>query len=188
MKQTLTLLALAAGCASALPAQAQAQALNMKPGLWELNNQVSSSDPTIQSAMSEMQKQLANMSPQQRQAMQQMMDRNGVQIKLGAGGALQSRMCMTREMIARREFPVQEGECKQDFTPLSANRLKVAFSCTKPRASGEGELTMDSDTSYRARVKIRSEERSGTVDMDVNGKWLGADCGSVRPMNVPKGK
>jgi hypothetical protein len=186
MKQTLTLLALAAACAGALPAGAQT--LNMKPGLWELNNQVSSSDPNIQSAMSEMQKQLANMSPQQRQAMQQMMDRNGVQIKLGAGGALQSRMCMTREMIERKEFPVQEGECTQHFTPVSANRMKVAFSCTKPRASGEGELTMDSDTSYRARVKIRSEERSGTVDMDVNGKWLGADCGSVRPMNVPKGK
>jgi len=187
MKRTLTTLALAAATfAGTLPAGAQT--LNMKPGLWELNNQVSSSDPNIQSAMSEMQKQLANMSPQQRQAMQQMMDRNGVQIKLGAGGALQSRMCMTREMIERREFPVQEGECKQNLTPVSANRMKVAFSCTKPRASGEGELTMDSDTSYRARVKIRSEERSGTVDMDVNGKWLGADCGSVRPMGVPKGK
>lgn len=185
MKRTLTTLTLLACCGAALPAGAQA--LNMKPGLWELNNKVSSSDPQMQSAMTEMQKQLANLSPQQRQAMQQMMDRNGVQIKLGAGGALQSRMCMTRDMIERREFPVQEGACTQTMTPLSANRLKIAFNCTKPRASGEGELTMDSDSSYRAHVKIRSEDR-GTVDMDVDGRWLGADCGSVRPMSLPKGK
>jgi hypothetical protein len=167
---------------------AGAQQLDMKPGLWELNNKVSSADPQIQSAMSEMQKQFANMSPDQRQALQQMMDRNGVQIKIGAGGALQSRMCMTREMIARREFPVQEGNCQQNVTPLSDKRLKVAFSCTKPRASGEGEMTMDSDTSYRARIKVRSDERSGTVDMDVNGKWLGAECGSVKPVGVQKAK
>jgi len=183
MKRILTLLALAAATL-----HAGAQQLDMKPGLWELNNKVSSADPQLQSAMSEMQKQLANMSPDQRQALQQMMDRNGVQINIGSGGALQSRMCMTREMIARREFPVQEGNCRQDVTPLSARRMKVAFSCTKPRASGEGEMTMDSDTSYRARVRIRSEERSGTVDMDVSGKWLGPDCGGVKPVGGQKGK
>jgi hypothetical protein len=195
MKRTLTpfartlalpLAVLACGWTT-LPAAAQAPKLDIRPGLWELNNRVSSPDPQMQSAMTQMQAQLANMSPEQRQSLQQMLDRNGVQIKLGAGGALQSRMCMTPEMIARQELPIQEGNCTQNTTPLSGNRLKIAFSCTKPRTSGEGEMTMDSDTSYRARVKIRSEER-GTVDMDVNGKWLGADCGSVRPTTAPKGK
>lgn len=185
MKHILTTLALLACGATALPAGAQT--LDMKPGLWELNNKVSSADPQMQSAMSEMQKQLANMSPQQRQSLQQMLDRNGVQVQLGAGGALQSRVCMTRDMIERRQFPVQEGNCTQNFTPLSDKRMKIAFSCTKPRASGDGELTMESDTRYRARVQVRSEER-GTVDMDVAGQWLGADCGSVRPMSLPKGK
>jgi len=182
MKHTLTALAL---LACTLPACAQK--LDIRPGLWELTNKVSSADPQMQSAMSEMEKQLANMSPQQRQSLQQMLDRNGVQIQLGAGGALQSRMCMTKEMIARQQFPVQEGDCTQHYTPLSASRMKIAFSCTRPRASGEGEMTLDSDTSYRARVTIRSAER-GTVDMDVAGKWLGADCGGVRPVQVPKGK
>ena len=65
MKRTLTMFALLASAGAALPSAAgAAQTLNMKPGLWELNNRVSSSDPQIQSAMSEMQKQLGNMSPE----------------------------------------------------------------------------------------------------------------------------
>ena len=182
MKHSLSVLALLA-CAGAAGA---AQNLNMKPGLWELNNRVSSSDPQIQSAMSEMQKQLGNMLPQQRQSLQQMMDRNGVQLQIADGGNIHSSVCMTREMIDRKTFPLQGGECSQNVTPLSGNRFKVAFSCTKPRARGEGEISMESDTSYRGRVQITSEERSGSVDMDVTGRWMGADCGGVKPMGSQK--
>lgn len=187
MKPTLTMVALLAGAAFSTGALA-ASTLHMKPGLWELNNRVSSSDPQIQSAMSEMQKQVANMSPQQRESLQQLMDRNGVQLQLGDGSTIRSSVCMTREIIDRKTFPVQGGECSQNVTPLSGNRFKVAFSCTKPRARGEGEIGMDGDTGYRGRVKITSDERSGTVDMDVTGRWVGADCGAVKPMGVPKEK
>lgn len=183
MKPTLTILALlACACSATLPAAAQQ--LDMRPGLWELNNKVSSADPQIQSAMSEMQKQLANMSPQQRQSLQQLMDRNGLQFKLGDGGAIQSTVCMTREMIERKQFPVQQGECTQNVTPLAGKRFRLAFSCTRPRASGTGEIGMDGDSAYRGRVSITSAERSGTVDMDVNGRWLGADCGAVKAMGT----
>jgi hypothetical protein len=176
----------ALGCALALPAGAQ----NMKPGLWELSNKVSSSDSQMQSAMAEMQKQLASMPPEQRKAMQQMMERNGMQMSVGAGGALTSRMCMTKEMIERKEFPVQEGDCKQKVTQAGPNKMKVAFSCTKPAASGEGEMTVDSDTSYRARMHIKGGEGGPqqTVDMDIAGKWLGADCGKLRPISIPQAK
>jgi hypothetical protein len=188
MKKPLAVLsgAIVLACA-ALPAGAQ----TMKPGLWELSNTVSSGDGQMQSAMAEMQKQLASMPPEQRKAMQQMMERNGVQMNIGAGGALTTRMCMTKEMIQRKEFPVHEGDCKQKVTPMGANKMKVAFSCTKPPASGEGEMTLDSDTSYRARMHIRGSEggEQRVMDMDVTGKWLGADCGNLRPMSsIPQAK
>jgi hypothetical protein len=182
--RTLAMLVCACAAVLALPAGAQ----DMKPGLWELNNNVSSPDAQVQAAMSEIQKQLANMSPQQRQGMQQMLERNGVQMNLGSGGALTTRMCMTREMIQRKEFPVQQGDCQQKVTPVSGKRMKVAFSCSKPPASGEGELTLDSDTSYRARMHIKGNDGRNrqSVDMDVSGKWLGADCGSLRPIGGAK--
>jgi hypothetical protein len=186
MKITFALIAL--GGALALPAIAGAQ--TMKPGLWELSNKVSSQDGQLNGAMAEMQKQLASMSPEQRQAMQQMMERNGVQMNIGAGGALTSRMCMTKEMIERKEFPVQEGDCKQKTTPVSANRMKIAFSCTKPPTSGEGEMIVDSDTSYRVKMHVKGTDggQQQTVDMDAAGKWLGADCGKLRPISIPQAK
>jgi len=186
MKSSLAFLAGACALAcAALPAGAQ----TMKPGLWEVSNKVSSQDGQMQSAMAMMQKQLANMSPEQRQSMQQMMERNGVQMNIGAGGALTTRMCMTKEMIQRKEFPVAEGDCKQKVTQQSASRMKIAFNCTRPPASGEGELTLDSDTSYRAQMHIKGANggQQQAVDMDVAGKWLGADCGSLRPVtSIPR--
>jgi hypothetical protein len=172
--------------ATALPAGAQ----TMKPGLWSLSNTMTSSDPQVSQAMAAMQQQMANMSPEQRQQMQKMMRQNGVQLDVGAGGALQTKMCMSREMAERKEFPVQQGDCKQTFTQQSSTRGRIAFSCTKPKVSGEGEVTADSDTSYRAHMKIKSEEqgRNQVVDMDVTGKWLSADCGNIRPIPIPRAK
>jgi hypothetical protein len=171
---------------AALPAGAQ----NIKPGLWSLSSKVTSSDPAVQQAMSAMQQHMANMPPEQRQQMQQMMQQHGVRLDIGADGAMQTKLCMTREMAERKEFPVQQGDCRQTYTQQSPTRGHIAFTCTKPRVSGEGEVTADNDTSYRARLKIKSEEegRNQVVDMDVTGKWLSADCGNIRPIALPRAK
>jgi hypothetical protein len=184
-KNTLALLAAACACA-VLPATAQ----TMKPGLWELSSKISSPDGQMQDLMAEMQKRLAAMPPDQRQQIQKMMEKNGVQLQASAGGALTTRMCMTREMIARREFPVQKGDCKQKVTPVSGNKMKVVFSCSKPALNGEGEMTVDSETSYRATMHTVTTNVDMQQALDVNavGTWVGADCGTLRPMSVPQAR
>ena len=184
-KSIASVLVLACACA-ALPAGAQ----TMKPGLWSMSNKMTSSDPELQQAMSAMQEHMPNMPPEQREQMQKMMQQHGVQVDIGAGGAVQTKVCMTREMAERKEFPVQQGDCKQTFTQQSPTRGHVAFTCTKPPVSGDGEFTADNDKSYRARLKIKSEEegRNQVVDMDVTGNWLSADCGNIRPIAVPHAK
>ena len=181
---TVLLASACAALAAALPAGAQ----TMRPGLWSLTSDMSSSDPQLQQAMSAVQAHMANMTPEQRQQLQGMLQQNGVQLDVGAGGALQTKLCMTREMAERREFPVQQGDCKQTFTQQSSTRGHVAFSCTRPKVSGEGDVTADSDTRYRARVKVRSTEggRDQAVDMNVTGTWLAADCGNLQPRATPR--
>jgi hypothetical protein len=166
-----------------------AGAQTIKPGLWEMSSKISSSDPQVQAGLDGLQQHLANMTPEQRRRMQQLMQQNGLQLDVGPAGAVQSRVCMTREMIARKEFPVQEGDCKQHYKQVSASKGKVAFSCTRPAISGEGEIDVLSDTSYRGRIHVRSAEHGNqSVDTDVSGTWLGADCGSVGPVSVPRAK
>jgi hypothetical protein len=77
------LAALVLGSALALPALAQ----NMKPELWEITNNMTSSDGLMQAKIAEMQKQMASIPPEQRKMMEQMMSKQGVQlsVKDGAG-------------------------------------------------------------------------------------------------------
>lgn len=170
--------ALLGACALAQAADADV----LKPGLWEVTSKFGSADGQVEAAMAGAREHLANMSPEQRQAMQQMLERNGLQLDLGAGGTLRTRMCMTREMIARRELPVQEGNCTQKVSDESRTHLKVAVNCTKPRASGEGDVFIDSDTRYRARLNFRGEQtQNRTVTSDAVATWVAADCGNVKP-------
>lgn len=184
MKHRLALLAmLACGGAATLPALAQ----DLKPGLWEMSSTISSADPQVQSALAAVQQHLANMSPEQRGGLERMMRQNGVQADLGQNGNLRTRVCMTREMIERKEFPVQQGDCRQTYTRLAADKGRIAFTCSKPRISGAGEITMASDTSYQAHVHVDSQESGKqSLDTDVNGRWLAADCGTLRPAPLPK--
>ncbi|WP_051971354.1 DUF3617 domain-containing protein [Massilia sp. 9096] len=175
--RTTLIALLASSTALALPAFAQ----DMKPGLWEQTNNATYSDGKVQANMSDIQKMIANLSPEQRQHVQQMMQQNGVQMDL-ANGAMSSKLCITREMIERKQLPIQEGDCRTQMTPAGDNRLQVSFTCTRPHASGEGEMTVDSPTTYRAQMRIHNQDQPNqVVNMDVAGRWLGADCGSVRP-------
>ncbi len=162
---------------------AQAEETQLKPGLWELQNKMTSTNPELKAAAAEMQKQLASMPPAQRKMMEDMMAKQGV--KMGSGGPFEMavNICLTQEMIEKNSVPVQEGNCKTIPQKRTGNVVKMAFSCTNPASSGEGQYTVVSPKAYTMKMTIRSaiEGRTQTMNMDANGKWLAADCGDVKP-------
>jgi hypothetical protein len=171
--------AVTAFAAAALPALAQ----TMKPGLWEINNKMSGGQ--MDQAMAEMQKQMAQMPPDQRKQMEAMMAQRGMQMAPGAGG-MSVRMCMTKEMVERNEVPTRDG-CTTTKNQRSGNTMKIAFSCANPPSSGEGDFTFTGD-GYTSHMTIKTtvQGKPETMVMDAKGKWLGADCGSIKPVAVPK--
>jgi hypothetical protein len=184
MTRTFLAGAILLGCA--LPALAQ----SIKPGLWDLSSQFSSPDKQVQATMNAAQEHLAKMSPEQRAQMQQMLRQNGVQLDLGNNGAIRTKVCMTREMAERNEFPVQQGDCTQKFTRQAGGNGTLAFSCTKPKITGQGTVTRISDTSYRAQMRVTSAEQGKpqVVDTNVTGNWVGADCGGLKPLGSAAAK
>jgi Protein of unknown function (DUF3617) len=178
-------------CVSALMAcSAGAMAQSTKPGLWEIQNKMAG-NPEMDQAMAEMQQQLASMPPAQRKQMEQMMAAQG--LKLGQGGGVTLQVCITPEMAARQEVPVQkEGDCTTSIQSRSGNTMKVAFSCKNPPSSGEGTYVFRGDTGYDMKMLVKTVEggKPRTTTMEGSGRWLGADCGSVRPIMAPapKGK
>jgi hypothetical protein len=175
-------LAAAVLAAACLPAGAQ----SLKPGLWEINNKMKGSAEMDQ-AMAQMQQQLASMSSEQRQQMEAMMSQRGVRMAPSAGGGMTIQTCMTKEMADRNDVPMQDG-CTMTRQQRSGNTMKMAFNCTKPPSSGEGEFTFMGSEAYRSHMVLKTvaKGKAETMEMDAAGKWLGADCGSVKPPMVPK--
>lgn len=180
--------ALAAAVAiGALPAAAQ----SLKPGLWEVTNKMQGGSGQMQNAMSEMQKQMASMPPDQRKMMQEQMAKSGVKMgAAGPAGGMSVKVCMTREMAEKNEVPAQQGDCKTTSQSRSGNTMKMAFACTNPASSGEGQVTFNGPEAYSSKMSVSTQVngKAEKVNMEGNGKWLAADCGNIKPLaqQVPK--
>jgi hypothetical protein len=163
-----------------------ATAQSLKPGLWEINNKMSGGSGTAEKALTEAQKQLANMPPDQRKMMENMMANQGVGIN--AGGAMTAKVCMTQEMIDHNEVPTQQGDCKQTTSPRTGNTMKFSFVCTRPPASGEGQVTFVSPEAYTLKMTLNTmaSGKPETMNMDATGRFVSTACGNIKPMSLPK--
>ena len=159
-------------------------AQTMKPGLWEITNHMQGA---AGGQMAELQKQMAAMPPEQRKMMQDMMAKQGVQMGAGGAGGMSVKMCLTPDMVERNEVaPKQQGDCTHTTSPRVGGTMKYSFKCTKPVSSGQGEVIFSSPEAYSMKMSMTSAERS--MDMQATGKWLGANCGDIKPIQVPKAK
>ena len=162
-----------------------AAAQTLKPGLWEINNKISSSSGEMGKAMAEAQKDLAGMAPEQRKMMQDMMAKQGV----GTGAAATVvKMCMTPEMAQRNEVATQQGDCKHTTTPRVGNSMKFSFVCAKPPSSGEGLITFVSAEAYTMKMTLNStaQGKPEKMNMDATARFLSTDCGNIKPLALPK--
>ena len=169
-----------------MPASAQ----TLKPGLWEISQKMKFGSGEMTDAMAAMQEQMAKMSPAQRKQMQDMMAKQGVNIDLGAvssaggPGAPSVKTCLTPEMVARNELPAAQGDCTSTNSPRVGNTMKMAFTCTKPPSRGEGLLTFVGPDAYTMKMTVNTtvNGKVESMGMDGSGKWLGPNCGDVKPL------
>ena len=162
-----------------------AVAQSMKPGLWEITQSTKSGGGQMEKAQAQMQQQMANMTPEQKKQMQDMMAKHGVQMGAAApGGGMSMKTCMTKEMIARNELPAQQGDCRTTKQEKSGNTLKCAMACSNPPSTTEGQVVFTSPEAYTMKMAVRSQAggKSETLNLDSTGKWLSADCGNIKPM------
>lgn len=159
----------------------------LKPGLWEVTHTMG--DGQVDNRISQLQQQMAGMPPEQRKMMEEMMAKQGV--KMGPGGSAAGagmKVCLTREMVERNELPAQQGDCQTTHQSRSGSNMKFGFSCSSPPSRGEGEVTFISPEAYRMKMVVTSQARGGKPEqmkMGGGGKWLGADCGNIKPIMPP---
>jgi hypothetical protein len=166
-------------CSASAFAQSQA------PGLWAVQSKMGG-NPEMEKAMADMQKQMASMPPAQRKQMEAMMGKNSM--GMAPGGGISLKVCITPEMAARAEMPSQtQGSCTHTITSRSASTLKMKYVCTNPQSSGEGTYNFNGDKAYTMKMVMQST-RNGkpeTTTLEGQGQWLAADCGTVKPIQMP---
>ena len=168
---------------TALPCAAQN--MMMKPGLWEIRQQVEMS-PDQQAKMAQAQKALANMPPEQKAMMESMMAKQGVAMNIGSGG-ITIKSCLSKEQAERNTPPVTDAKshCTHDVK-RSGNVIRTHFSCADPAAEGESEVTLTNDGfTSKTRITHQRNGKSETISMTGDARWMGSDCGGLKPMGTP---
>jgi len=172
---------------AAICTAAGAQA-NMKPGLWEVTSKLGG-NPQMDSAMAQMQARVAAMPPEQRKMMEDMLAKQGVTMAPAAGGAMLSKVCISKEMLDRGQMPMQQrGNCASSTSNASASGMDMKFTCTDPQASGQGRVNFRGDSAYDMKMAMETLQQGKPMrtTMEATGKWLGADCGGLKPVTAGK--
>jgi Protein of unknown function (DUF3617) len=151
---------------------AQAPALNVKMGLWEITSvtDIGGQMPGIDTS---------KMTPEQKQRMEAAM--KGM---MGPHSNV-TKTCMTKEKFNKSNFMTGgDGDqtCKQTLSTNTPTTLDANVVCTGERAmSGQMHVEALSPTSFKGTMKSANSERGKTMTllMNMTGKWLAADCGDV---------
>jgi len=167
--------------AALLAAPVCAGAQTMKSGLWHVSSRVEA-DGALGQQMAMAQQQLASLPPEQRRMMESMMSQRGISMG-NSPGAVDSKVCVTKEMVARNEVPSGKSGCRQTVTQSSGNTMKIAYTCSNPPTRGEGRITFTSPEAYTMTMAVKSSANGQEQEMNMttNGKWLSADCGDIKP-------
>ena len=153
---------------------------HVKPGLWEAK--ISALDADGQEMVPPEQAALSRLSPEARARMADAMKARGVSLP-DTNGA--TKVCLTKEMFesGRWQQMASEAGCTTNYSTLSSTSWKWHSSCTTLKSESDGEAVFNSPESYKTKVTTSATVmgKTNTSTRIIQGKWLGADCGDIKP-------
>jgi hypothetical protein len=165
------------GLGAAVITAAVAATLDVKPGLWEVTSQGEASGmPPIPPQA------LAQMSPEQRaQAMAAM---QGAMKRMNQPNV--TRSCITQKMLDRGlDFQHPNNEtCKQTVVSSTSRALDLRVECTgEQKTNGTLHIDAINAQTFGGTINMVSTDGTNTMTMKqtMQGKWLGSNCGDVKP-------
>jgi hypothetical protein len=156
-----------------------AQSPPIKPGLWQLQSAklVAGNVPVDISA------HLKNMPPEARKRMEEVMKQKGIDMGSGDGSM---KVCLSRESLDQGSWQGTQFGCKTDFKTRTASAWAWHSVCTNPPSESDGEAIFASPERYtvKSTSKASFQGQPTEAQMTVNAQWVGADCGTLKPMTA----
>ncbi|MGZ3157755.1 MAG: DUF3617 domain-containing protein [Burkholderiaceae bacterium] len=146
---------------------------SLKPGLWEMTMK------------SDAMKAMPKMTPEQMEQMRKM----GVNLPQMQDGGMVMKVCITKEMAERDPASQTHqvgSECKSKNFQRSGSNYSVDIVCDGAHMKGEGkgQGTFSGNERFTSTYDFKgtSGGRPVTQHQETSGKWMGADCGDVKPV------
>ena len=160
-----------------LSTAAHAAENNMRPGLWQIET------------TSDLMLLVPHLPPEQMQGIKDIAREYGLDMPQIENGAAISQTCITQQMVDQKTLPnfynAQLG-CSSKNATRSGNQYKTDFVCASPDLKGNGtaEGTITSPEAFTGQTNFTGTAQGNPVNerADINGKWLNASCGAVKPL------
>ncbi len=160
-----------------LTSTANSAEFNMRPGLWEVTT---TSDLLLLAP---------HIPPDQMQNVKDLAKEYGFDMPQIEYGAIISKACITQEMADKKILPnfyQDQTGCASKSAIRNGNSYKVDFTCDSADLKGNGtaEGILTSPEAFSGKTKFKGLAQGNPVNekADINGKWMNADCGAVKPM------
>jgi Protein of unknown function (DUF3617) len=171
-------------CLALVVAAQQLPVPPVKSGLWE--TRMSALDAAGHEIAPPEQSALSNMPPEVRARMAEAMKARGLSMPDASGA---NKVCFTKETFesGRWQEMSSEAGCATKYSTLSGATWKWHSSCTALKSESDGEVTFNSPESYRVKVTTTAPVmgKPNTSTRVIQAKWLGADCGDIKPFTHP---
>jgi len=169
--------------AASVPAFAAAQAIDAKTGLWETTVKI---DAAGMASMVD----TSGMSPEQKARVEAMMK------GMGNGGMPRehtSKSCVTADDLKNSAPGGDDADCTYHYTTRTSTKVAGTVSCTKRGATQTGDFNFETKgreqmqgTMHMKLAKGGATPGSGDMTIDMSSRWLGGDCGDVKPRLAKK--
>jgi hypothetical protein len=150
----------------------------IKPGLWQVNSEQNVNGKQMPTATASMQ----NLPPEVRARMADMMKARGVDMS-GAGG---TRVCLSRESLDQGQWQSVAKDCTTKIISRSSSSWKWHSSCPQTGVESDGETLFTNAENYTLKMvtTMNVAGKPSISQRTMTGKWLGADCGDIKPVTA----
>ena len=123
---------------------------------------------------------MKNMTPERRKQFEEMMKQRGID----PSGGSAMKLCYSQKMVERGAWSDQGG-CKTEYSNRSASAWKWHSICSQLGYEGDGEASFPDSENFIVKSSgvLTTAGNTRASSSVKTGKWLGADCGDVKPMD-----
>ncbi len=150
---------------------------SMRPGLWEVTTS------------SDLLWLVPHIPPDQMEGLKDLAKEYGLDMPQIQNGSAQSNTCITQEMATQKIPPglyQSDMGCVAKSATHIGNQYRLDFECTSDQLKGKGTAqgTFVSMEKFAGQTTFNGFVQGNPVNekADISGRWLSANCGSVKPL------